>query len=103
MTKNKLIKAIPAIIVGIGMTTLLIWGVTNDKKCDGMYSFRTTGLKDPAPKGLPIYVKFMPNCSDCYEFLWDSIAASDLYKVKYTRQGHQRREYELLNNYKKPH
>jgi hypothetical protein len=135
MISNKLIKAIPGIIVGIGMSTLIIWGTTTNRKCDKMLqsenaivevayadessrkivggnfktvtifktydekiSFRSTGLKKPATKGLPVYVKYIPNCIDCYEFLWDSTVVTEKFEVRYFRKGHERREYEI--NYK---
>ena len=132
MEKRKLIKAMPGMIVGIGMIALVIWGITTNKKCDkmlrskntiiqvayadesskkivggsfrtvtifktndGKISFRSTGLKKPAPKGLPVYVKYNPDCIDCYEFLWDSIVVTEKNEVRYINKKHEYIDYEI--------
>jgi hypothetical protein len=131
--KERLIRAIPGMIVGIGMTTLIIWGLTTNNKCDKMLrsedavvqvayadesskkivggnfrivtifktydreiSFRSTELKNLVPEGLPVFVKYIPDCIDCYEFLWDSTVVTEKCDVRYINMKHEWIDYEII-------
>jgi hypothetical protein len=132
--KQKIIRAIPGLIVGSLMTGIIIWGITSDKRCkellkkdncitqivyckyskkglsgngvnvktgftnptDTSIYFLTQAFRKPLPEGLPIAVRYSPECPDCYEFLWDSIVISRDNEVRYFEMKDEGIDYEII-------
>lgn len=57
--------------------------------------FLTQAFQKQLPVGLPIAVRYSPECLDCYEFLWDSIMISNNYKVRYFEIKDEGIDYEI--------
>lgn len=47
------------------------------------YKVTTNGFANPIPKGIPIIIRFSPQCPDCYQILWDSIFVYNNVKYQY--------------------
>jgi hypothetical protein len=57
--------------------------------------FTTQAFVEPIPVGLPIVVRYSPECIDCSTFLWDSVIVHKGFRVKYYRIKHEGMNYKL--------
>ncbi len=57
--------------------------------------FTTQAFVEPIPVGLPIVVRYSPECSDCSVFLWDSAIVYNEYTIRYFRTEYEGVDYEL--------
>lgn len=62
---------------------------------DKLLYFTTQAFVKPIPVGLPIIVRYSPECSDCFEFLWDSTILLNNYRVRFIHIKNQGIDYEL--------
>ena len=57
--------------------------------------FTTQDFVKPIPIGIPIIVRYSPECTDCVKFLWDSVIVYNGHKIRYFRIKNEGINYEI--------